>query len=316
MAKLKNPLLSFDARGRIGKLITLTRRQKAVIAEKTPVIPDAKTLAQLSWRHMFQKVVALWHALSASEKQEWESSARPHHMTGYAYFLSQALKPNPGLYLPLQGGTMAGDINMDSNRILNLPSPVDPLEPARLVDLVGVNNFLALTDTPADYAGEALKVARVNAAEDALEFAIVTGGYTEGARVYHSEHQTIPHSTTVYVAFNQESYDTDNIHDSITNNSRLTCKTAGKYLIFAQYYFASSAVGSRSGAFQINRTTTITADKLTSPGAGYYRQHIVQVYPLAVNDFVELFVDQSSGGNLNLNCGLRYQTHFGIQRIG
>jgi len=34
----------------------------------------------------------------------------------------------------------------------------------------GVANFLALTDTPASYAGEAAKVAAVNAGEDALEF--------------------------------------------------------------------------------------------------------------------------------------------------
>lgn len=104
----------------------MTRRQKVNIAEKTPIPHDLKSPAQLSWRHMFQKVVALWHALSSAEKQEWESSARPHHMTGYAWFLSQALRPNPGIYLPLQGGTMAGDIDMDDNRIESLPDPVAP----------------------------------------------------------------------------------------------------------------------------------------------------------------------------------------------
>ncbi|GAJ19563.1 unnamed protein product, partial [marine sediment metagenome] len=35
----------------------------------------------------------LWHALSPEEKAEWESAARPRHMTGYAWFLSQALRP-------------------------------------------------------------------------------------------------------------------------------------------------------------------------------------------------------------------------------
>ncbi len=124
MAKLKNPLLSLSAQGRFGKIISFVRRRGENIAEKKPVVPDAKTLVQLSWRHMFQKVVALWHALSAAEKLEWESLARPHHMTGYAYFLSQCLKPNPGIYLPLQGGKMSGDIDMDKNRITKLPAPV------------------------------------------------------------------------------------------------------------------------------------------------------------------------------------------------
>ncbi|GAH97344.1 unnamed protein product, partial [marine sediment metagenome] len=55
---------------------------------------------------MYQKCAALWHTLSADEKQEWESLATPKHMTGFAYWQSQCLRPNPGIYLPLQGGTM------------------------------------------------------------------------------------------------------------------------------------------------------------------------------------------------------------------
>lgn len=122
MVKLKAPLLSLIGRGKLGD-ITFLRRRHTDIAEKTPVVPDVKSLAQLSWRHMYQKAVALWHALSTAEKTEWESAARPKHMTGFAWFMSQALKPNPGLYLPLQGGTMQGDIIMATNKITTLPDP-------------------------------------------------------------------------------------------------------------------------------------------------------------------------------------------------
>lgn len=130
MAKLKNPLLSLSAQGRLGKAISFVKRGGRNLVERKPEVPDAKTLAQLSWRHMFLKVVALWHALSPAEKLQWESVARPHHMTGYAYFISQSLRPNPGIYLPLQGGTMSGDIDMAKNRILRLPAPVDAQEAA------------------------------------------------------------------------------------------------------------------------------------------------------------------------------------------
>lgn len=123
MTKIIDPLLSFNARGKIGKLIALTRRQKQNIAEKMPIPHNPKTFAQLEWRHMFLKVIALWHLLSVDEKQEWESLARRHHMTGYAWFLSQALRPNPGIYLPLQGGVMAGDIDMAGHQIEDLPDP-------------------------------------------------------------------------------------------------------------------------------------------------------------------------------------------------
>jgi len=40
----------------------------------------------------------------------------------------------------------------------------------------GATTFLGLTDTPASYAGQALKVTRVNAGETALEFAAAAGG--------------------------------------------------------------------------------------------------------------------------------------------
>jgi len=123
MTKPKNPLFGFTARGTLGKILSFRRRGSQTIAEKKPIPDDVKSLAQLSWRHMYQKAVALWHALSAEEKQEWESNARSRHMTGFAWFMSQCLRPNPGTYLPLQGGVMQGDIDMDSHNIFSLPAP-------------------------------------------------------------------------------------------------------------------------------------------------------------------------------------------------
>ncbi|GAI89859.1 unnamed protein product, partial [marine sediment metagenome] len=122
--------LSLGASGSISGAITYLKRMSRQIVEKKPELKDAKTEAQLEWRHMFNKVVALWHALSPEEKAEWESAARPRHMTGYAWFLSQALRPNPGIYLPLQGGTMQGNIYMAKHRLLHLPLPTDIQEAA------------------------------------------------------------------------------------------------------------------------------------------------------------------------------------------
>lgn len=130
MTVLKRPLFSFDARGGLGRSLSFLKRRGQSIVEASPEPPDTKTLAQLSWRHMFQKVVALWHALCPAEKEAWESLGRRRHMTGYAWFVSQALRPNPGIYLPLQGGTMAGDIDMAGFKIEDLPDPLTAQEPA------------------------------------------------------------------------------------------------------------------------------------------------------------------------------------------
>lgn len=152
MSRLKAALMSLDARGTIAKILTFTQRRKVHLVEAKPVPEDAKTLAQLSWRHMYQKCAALWHTLSEAEQATWESLARPLHMTGFAYWQSQCLRPNPGIYLPLQGGAMSGDIDMAKNRLLKLPLPTDSQEAAskKYVDVAISNLAWAkfFNDTP------------------------------------------------------------------------------------------------------------------------------------------------------------------------
>lgn len=131
MAKLKNPLYSLLAFGQITKGLVARRRGDSVVLEAKPYPKDARTSAQLAWRTMFQLAVSQWHDLTAAEKLNWEALARPSHMTGYAYFLSKALAPNAGIYLLLTGGTMKGDIVMDSNRITALPTPGAAGDPLR-----------------------------------------------------------------------------------------------------------------------------------------------------------------------------------------
>lgn len=283
MAKLRDPLLSFDARGRLGKHITFLRRRKINLAERTPVIKDAKTLAQLSWRHMYQKAVALWQALSSAEKQEWESLARPKHMTGFAWFISQALKPNPGLYLPLQGGTMTGDVDMAGFRILDLIDPTLDQEPVT---------------------------------RKYFEDNLPVGGYTEGARVWHNLNQNIPHNTWTTLAFNSEDYDTNEIHDPVTNNSRLTCKTAGKYLLIGNMSWGLNVTGLRSFLFLKNGVTYLTQLLVGLQLTGDFSGSFSCVVDLAVNDFIEVQARQTSGNPLAVVSYASVTPYFMIQRIG
>jgi len=283
MSKLKNPLLSLKAQGALGNAITFLRRRKQDIVEKTPIPTDRKTFLQLEWRHMYQKAVALWHALSAEEKQEWESLARRKHMTGFAWFVSQALKPNPGLYLPLQGGSMSGDIVMEKNRILKLPLPTDTQEP--------------------------LTLAYFNAN-------IAPYLYNEGARAYHSVDQSIPNITATTLAFNSERWDTDNIHDLVTNNSRLTCQTAGKYLVATTLAFGLSAVGRRLIHFILSGGVAVASFEVGIGAEGRYQAAPATIANLAVGDFLEVSVYQSSGGALDVRAIPPYSAEFMMQRIG
>ncbi len=143
------------------------------------------------------------------------------------------------------------------------------------------------------------------------------GGYTQGARVYHNVAQTIPDSVETILAFNSARYDTDTIHDNVTNNSRLTCKTAGIYLIIGQVQFDPNATGFRQLSVKLNGATLLD---LVSVGirnvANQWMADISTIYSLAVNDYVEISVYQSSGGNLNVVNESNRSPEFMMQRIG
>ncbi len=131
MAKLKNPLLSLKASGSLARAITFVRRRGVDLVEKKPEVKDARTPPQIAHRNMFGLCVDLWHTLSAAEKAVWESAGTARHMTGYAWYISQCLRPNPGIYLPLAGGTMSGLIDMAGQKIQDLPAPVAAGDAAR-----------------------------------------------------------------------------------------------------------------------------------------------------------------------------------------
>lgn len=139
----------------------------------------------------------------------------------------------------------------------------------------------------------------------------VPGGYTEGARVKKSESQAIPDATMTVVTFNVEVYDTDNIHDIATNNERLTCKTAGKYLIVANLVFAANITGIRAVYLQVNEAT-IAVSSLNAVIVSNAYLLVTTICDLAVNDHARIRAYQNSGNSLNTAT----YTHFAMQRIG
>ncbi len=281
MGKLKNPLFSFDARGTIGRAITYAKRRGRNIAESVPFPTNANTPPQKAWRPMFSKCIDLWHLLSVADKLAWESAARPLHMTGYAWFISQCLRPNPGIYLPLAGGTMTGDIDLSTHRIIDLPAPVDP--------------------------GDATRKSYVDA---------IPGGYTEGCRCRNTSDFDTVTSVIYELPFTVEDYDTDGIHDNLVNPDRLTCRTAGIYHIFGQFAFDTNANGIR--VLRLTRNLDyIGYDVVFTPTAGFMSTLSVStILNLSVNDYIRLSAQQVSGGNLLVRSVPIWTPVFGMQRIG
>jgi len=139
---------------------------------------------------------------------------------------------------------------------------------------------------------------------------IVKGLFLPGARVFNSVDQSV--ANTTIVAFDSERWDTDNIHDNVTNNSRLTCNTPGKYLIT----FHGRLTGAASSmAFQIylNGATIIAYSTSLNASSGD-TMTISTIYDLAANDYVQIRV--VGNATVTLSHAANYSAEFMMQRIG
>ena len=150
----------------------------------------------------------------------------------------------------------------------------------------------------------------VHKAENALD----AHKQNPSVRVYHSVNQSIADSINVPLAFNSERFDTDNIHDA-TNNTRLTCKTAGKYLIVSNVSFSSNTSGWRSLIIRVNGITII-ADHQITPSSGIRRLTVSTIYELAINDYVEVIAYQTSGTSIEVVSEGNRSPEFMMVKVG
>ncbi len=142
------------------------------------------------------------------------------------------------------------------------------------------------------------------------------GGYTEGARVYNDANISIANSTFIDLTFNQERYDTDGIHSTGSNTERLTCQTAGKYLIIGSVYWAVDTTFDRRVTIYLNGTTWIQFNAF-APAPNIQTGMIAStIYDLSISDYVTLRVWQNTGNPLNVEAGSNFSPEFMMQRIG
>ncbi len=141
------------------------------------------------------------------------------------------------------------------------------------------------------------------------------GPYTEGAHIYHNVGQTVAVGAT-FLAFNSERYDTDSIHDNSTNNSRLTCKTAGKYIVIAQVTFAMDPEGVRYCHLVRNGNTLVASAVFDPDRTGTMRMQCFTILDLAIDDYVQCQVFQSSSAVLDVLSSAECTPEFSMQRIG
>lgn len=123
--------------------------------------------------------------------------------------------------------------------------------------------------------------------------------------VFDTSSPSLTHDTVTVLNANSENYDNNAMHSTVSNTSRITFQTAGRYLLTAVLVFAANNSGNRGFNFRINGTTTLnmTLHPASSSGALTTNQSGARTYVASAGDYAEVTAYQSSGAGLV--CELR-----------
>jgi hypothetical protein len=122
-------------------------------------------------------------------------------------------------------------------------------------------------------------------------------------RLTASVPQSIPNAGETPVGFDTEDYDIGSLHDTVTNNSRITIPagTAAKYyLITGMVRWASNNGGLRGFYLKKNNTTYLVDHSAGNLPAADFVMQFTDIVSLVGGDYIELRVYQSSGAALNV----------------
>jgi len=137
-----------------------------------------------------------------------------------------------------------------------------------------------------------------------------------GCRVYNSGNQSISNSTDTAITFDTESFDTDSMHSTSSNTSRITFTTAGTYAIGGVVQFDTSATGRRILNARLNGGSTLIVVGEQTAGSSFPAVEVETIYAFAATDYIELIAFQTSGGSLNSVATTPKAPQFWAYRIG
>lgn len=127
-------------------------------------------------------------------------------------------------------------------------------------------------------------------------------GVQPKCKVYNSAAQTIATATVTAITWNSESWDTGDMHSTSTNTDRITAAVAGYYHVTAQATLSANASGIRRIYLYVDGAE-VQRKTYDNMGAAYatFMDISADLY-LAASSYVDVRVDQDSGGNLTTSA--------------
>lgn len=120
------------------------------------------------------------------------------------------------------------------------------------------------------------------------------------ARVVSTGNIPVANNAQTTVGFGAEEFDTDGLHDNVTNNSRLTAAVTGKYQINANVIWNANSSGVRQLSLTRN-TSNVAIVQTPASAVGTQGQGVSDLFEISANGFVEIAVFQTSGSTGSLS---------------
>lgn len=121
--------------------------------------------------------------------------------------------------------------------------------------------------------------------------------------VYGSAAESVASSTNVWLSADSENYDNDAMHSTVTNTSRITAQTAGRYQATAVVVFEANTTvpAYRSIRWRVNGGSTIESTRFPSAGVNTTMVATgVRTFTLAAGDYLEVGCIHNAGVALNV----------------
>jgi len=136
-------------------------------------------------------------------------------------------------------------------------------------------------------------------------------------KVYANAVQAIPNSSATAIDFAAETYDTDNMHDNVTNNSRITIASAGFYIIKGQLMWAGGIGGRRIIFLWRNGDEIARVEGSGAIEAGSVpTQFIATDYYCNASDYIQLIAYHTKGTDQNTHADGVITSYLMAVRVG
>jgi len=135
------------------------------------------------------------------------------------------------------------------------------------------------------------------------------------ARAFNNANVSTTSPVVLVMPLNSEVFDTNSMHDNVTNNSRITVKKTGIYIVNATVQFAANISNQRFIRLLKNGAEIATQSTQALSGGTTTRLAISCVINAVPNDYFELAVFQNSGGNLNVEYVANMSPYLTVAKI-